>query len=427
MTSNVTSSKPWRMTQEEFYKRFDDMLLETYLNMSENYSVFKENKKTEVLSALDKVKSIFKENKTIYSAIEVESSTNRKKHNINSITFSEINDLLSEEEIKNVIKRNRKIFHNLFTFSDNKLFSEFSCTFQNPEDIVFYLLIDRIFNSNLVCLSYICRYSRLSEDLIEDIMFINSELFDFKYWDDKHVQIVIGILDKGYKYNCFEELKDLLEDNSVSKHLIKNIEKIFKSEYDSIELAIRSCNSSIIKLTNTLASVEKSINIREQELSVVSKFNSELSKKEDYYYYINKTKDLYNSLEKEVPEFNKSFFEENTKKIKSLISSKNKNPYTVSRKSVYSCFEDIEDKLLDKLKEIRRRQGQVKNSIDFSKRRINNLEEKLIACKNGPVFEYCLTERIDWSYIAKYQSFSKEFKEKHSKLFGSCQNVIFEE
>ena len=68
------------------------------------------------------------------------------------------------------------------------------------EDIAFRVIVFEKFGISLCCLSYICHYSTLPEDFIDDIIFITSGLFSFNKWDDTHVHAIVkSIEDNDFK------------------------------------------------------------------------------------------------------------------------------------------------------------------------------------------------------------------------------------
>ena len=89
-------------------------------------------------------------------------------------------------------------------FDYNQWF-EFSMNPQSEENIRERAIYDALHKTNSICYSYICRYSQLSEKFIEELMFITSGLFSFEYYDQKHIDYVVDLIDRGFKFKSAQE------------------------------------------------------------------------------------------------------------------------------------------------------------------------------------------------------------------------------
>ena len=109
-----------------------------------------------------------------------------------------------------------------------KDWAKFSTNPESPEDIAFRVIVFEKFGISLCCLSYICHYSTLPEDFIDDIIFITSGLFSFNKWDDTHVHAIVkSIEDNDFKnenllklfsgYNG-HKLNDRLDWREISRY-----------------------------------------------------------------------------------------------------------------------------------------------------------------------------------------------------------------
>lgn len=76
---------------------------------------------------------------------------------------------------------------------------EFSTNPQPEEDIRRRAIFDSLTKSNSICYSYLCRTSRLSEKFIEELMFISSNAFTLQFYDEKHIGIVVDLIDQNFK------------------------------------------------------------------------------------------------------------------------------------------------------------------------------------------------------------------------------------
>ena len=104
---------------------------------------------------------------------------------------------------------------------DCKEWLEFSSVQQSEDAIRERALYDALHNTNSICYSYICKNSIMREEFIEELMFISSELFDFEYYDQEHIDMVVNLIDQGFKSR---EEQDKYLEQLASKVRIKNRE-----------------------------------------------------------------------------------------------------------------------------------------------------------------------------------------------------------
>ena len=159
--------KTWRFSRKKFYEKLDlflDQGLDEYIKE---------------LSTMEKLDSFRRDIlKTLIKA--------RKEH-------YEITD---SKKIKNKCRIDK-----LKALSNNvKDWVNFSTKPEKLEDIAFRVIIFEKFGISLCCLNYICQYSHLPEDFIDDIIFITSGQFSFSKWDDVHVHAIVkSIEDNDFK------------------------------------------------------------------------------------------------------------------------------------------------------------------------------------------------------------------------------------
>lgn len=154
--------KLWRFSRKKFYKKLDlflDQELDKYINQLNNI-----------------------ENLTKFQKDILKKCVKAKKEHF------EIN---SSKSLKYIYRMNK-----IKAISNNiNEWSEFSMKPENLEDIAFRLIIFEKFKISLCCVSYICQYSSLPEDFIDDMIYITSGQFSFTKWDDEHVQSVVKSLE----------------------------------------------------------------------------------------------------------------------------------------------------------------------------------------------------------------------------------------
>lgn len=106
------------------------------------------------------------------------------------------------------------------------------------DEIVTRLILTSLEDRSYICFIYFSNaIAELSEDFINDVVYIDSGYFRFKDWDDEHVNAIVDALDhsdkcnKG-KYNkpgiryidpeYQKKLSDLYQDNSIVFEAIRN-------------------------------------------------------------------------------------------------------------------------------------------------------------------------------------------------------------
>lgn len=73
---------------------------------------------------------------------------------------------------------------------------------------------DALYKTHTLCYSYVCRFSKLSEEFIEDLMFITSPFYEIDYDNKENRNFVVDLIDL---------------DISTRSQLEKAIEKLSKS------------------------------------------------------------------------------------------------------------------------------------------------------------------------------------------------------
>lgn len=350
----------WRLTEAEFYRKVDEWILVEFekLKCNADSGAYIGECEKQINTSISKIKAAENDNQPL----------------------SEIRKL--------------KV---IALCHDITFWSNFSRSYNDPDEVIFRILINRIFDVQHVCLSYICGVkNQLNEQMIKDIIFINSDLFDFTYWDDYHVDLINSIIVKGGKYNCINDLENLVSTSKrISPVLRKNIQKWLNNTDNDKEVARK-----IASAKRRIGSTEEKIETVKKELSLFKSFSIENNK--DKSYYVEKIKEFVNLLEKEVPEFNDKFWNTINRKIYLFNRSRKKESEEDLRKFVLYDIEDLLRDKIDKLNE------QIEKS--------NILIDKLSGNKND-LRKFILTERLDWKNIHFYQSLSLSFKKQYEILF----------
>ena len=76
-------------------------------------------------------------------------------------------------------------------------------------EIMLRTIISNTYQCNYVCLLYVSMNIDLTEEFIEDLIYVSSPLFKFNEWDDKHVEAVTNCAASGINANKSKELIEL--------------------------------------------------------------------------------------------------------------------------------------------------------------------------------------------------------------------------
>lgn len=89
-------------------------------------------------------------------------------------------------------------------------YARFSMTPQEPEDIIFRALLTEEVGDDFICFSYVCEKQKLTPEIIDDIIFINSGFMDFKVWNFKPdvVKYVVDITNASDQWGAIEKVAE---------------------------------------------------------------------------------------------------------------------------------------------------------------------------------------------------------------------------
>mgnify|MGYP002624131305 FL=1 len=211
-------NRRWRLSEFEFYEK-----AETYL---ENHlEIFTDELEVRVKSD-SKCDALFKKYKKF----------KKKKVYVNR-----------DEKIKDLLN---------ILLEDLVDWREFSI---NPdssmEDIMLRLLISVVYNCNYVCSLFVSYNPNLTEEFIEDYLYVGSGYFSFDEWDDKHVDVISSCIATGDNDSDNEAVvklydKDRLRGKPIGAKLDleeiilrgNNCSEEFKNKYKYIALKLKSTN-----------------------------------------------------------------------------------------------------------------------------------------------------------------------------------------
>ena len=117
---------------------------------------------------------------------------------------------------------------------------EFSSDVFSPlKDIVTRAILGKMFKANYVSYTLLYHNENITEDFLEDMIYIDSPLFSFDEWDDQHVTAVCNCAAALNKMNDDEELKKVYHNRELTANKIKirlnldeyNVSKEFLNKY----------------------------------------------------------------------------------------------------------------------------------------------------------------------------------------------------
>ena len=365
MTSNEKQKEQvtWRLTEEEFYKKADEYISAEFEKVKKNAEEGKYIGECEkqIICSLGKVRSA--------------------EQNGNSLSF--IRKLKAET-----------MCHDTTNWSNSRFYNS------DHDSVIFRILINRIFDVQCICTCYVCGVkNQLTEQMIKDIVFINSDLFDFEYWDDHHVEIINGIVRRGNKYNCVKDLENLAISKDVSDRFKQNIHNLLTEAAQN-----SSIEKKIYSLETQIKSVSETIKNSEIGLSIYKSLHIETGKDKRYYNGI--VNEFVQSLENEISDFDNKFWTDLQKTSFALYRSYKMDSLEELKDFVFS---GISDQINNRI-----------NRLDIRLEKLNEDLEKLKKDKNKDFRKIILTERLDWRSINIYQTLTPEFKEQYKDLFKYC-------
>lgn len=99
--------------------------------------------------------------------------------------------------------------------------SSFSSSTDTPlDEIMLRALINRIFKCDYVCILLTSVNKYLTEDFIDDIIYVSSNYFKFEEWDDEHVEAVSTCAAKMKIPNKFDDMIKLYGKDRAGDKLI---------------------------------------------------------------------------------------------------------------------------------------------------------------------------------------------------------------
>ncbi len=110
------------------------------------------------------------------------------------------------------------------------------------QDIMIRILLGILFDFDYVCILFLCYNQNITEEFIEDTIYLTSGMFKFEEWDNKHVDAVCNCAAIGRKMNEDETLIDLYGEENLPEKQVRVVfdingfagrplSKIFNNKY----------------------------------------------------------------------------------------------------------------------------------------------------------------------------------------------------
>lgn len=180
--------KSWRIKDEQEFLRQANHYLEQHL---EN---FMDNVDTQIVDR--------KKRKEVWRKFNI-----YRRNSINSVYVNNIRLKISDmlrivlEDVKNWI--------------------EFSLNKESPlDEIMLRLIINSQFNCSYVSHLFISVNPNLTEEFVEDAIYVSSNLFEFDEWDDKHVNAVVDAASHYIPENVCVSLLELYDKKRLTDKVI---------------------------------------------------------------------------------------------------------------------------------------------------------------------------------------------------------------
>ena len=298
---------------------------------------------------------------------------------------------------------------------DSYWFSEWSLRPHTPEEIVLAVLINTYFNLHLVSITYICRANYLTADIIEDLMFITSELFSFDAWNDACVEFTCNILKEGTGYDCSEILNAFIKSNTKDKDykalkktisdMVEKAKEEASYSLDAKEKSLLASHANVERLNRELAIMDEEENLVKKYIKE-SRFNPERATNEEFKRFAT---GLFSYIEMNVSEYRSSFWMNMS--YRCLSKRSRNNEYANSR-----IYRFITDSILELLDKARSKTVTKITNIKYSMQRTQTIIDNIVAGKDETA-SMRLSDRLDWGVLRDYQDLPKTFMEKYDKLF----------
>lgn len=288
-----------------------------------------------------------------------------------------------------------------------------------PEDIIILLsLIYKVYGYNLSCMSYTCEYSDLSDELIEEILFIESDFFDFAYWDDEHVKYICNLISKNIssqdRYSALCKLHRTTKKNDAFfreklKERIDSCEKQKETKINRKMNVSSECKANINRYLRQINEIEKILPIVREKLS-----DTDMQKKINKTYLFTGYTNLFNEIMDSVAlsvykKIKFSCLECGCIMINAFNNYMKRTPG--ADRDLFLNFPKIfEEKVVELKKNIKLDEKRMK-------KRVNKVGINI-------ELEYVMKSRLDWQFIFSSPGISDSFRNKYLDLYTDIKKEM---
>lgn len=299
-------------------------------------------------------------------------------------------------------KKKAFLLNNNFTGSD---WAKYSMEPRTLDEIMLGTMVSRELEEPYLCTSYICRYSMMTDEFVRDLIYVNSGLADFGYWNDDVIDFVnklyLSMPKDGRNTLVTDEIyeainkKELPEEyiNFLKSKIVENIENnkthVYISE-NKLKQVFGNVNERIYQLLEFTHNDER-----------LTKILKEFRKIGDLLYSV------FSELNADLRSNNLTTVLKHSTQIKAYEKKYlNKFNHLIMFTDIIDEVISIED--ADKVHEITRWISTYHKNISARFKRLEFLIETVEIAK------FLIKDCLDWNYISQYQILmSKDFIDKY--------------
>lgn len=181
--------KEWRFSREEYYEILNKWMDERIIYIDKHFKEFTKNLDT-------KSKALF------------------------TVALDKSKSLINSSFVSSAVKEKMK-----FIVGDVDYWAETSINPSSLKEIMARIIANQMYGVNCICMTYVLNSELInSEEILDDICFLESGFFKFSIWDDKHVNAFINMMvnfrnkDKKVKTKYNKEFIEVFNNLSESKY-----------------------------------------------------------------------------------------------------------------------------------------------------------------------------------------------------------------
>ena len=276
------------------------------------------------------------------------------------------------------------------------------------QDIIMLSLIYKIYNIHMSCMIFISEYNYFDDNIVKEIMFIESDFFDFSIWDEAHVNIVTDLLANFINpIDRYNAIVDLCYNTTPSTDTnFKNVLLRIIDKCNSTSFSKSSHERDLIARYNTrIHSYEREKNEIEVLLNLVNNgiHNVAKSKNLDEVYLPSSFEKIFSDMMRDITSNELSICNFNTCLCSNII--KNAVKAHIEKNCSKEGFMTIPEVFKKQIEIINNKIRRNKELITIEKKSISDDKTK-----------YVLKQRLHWETIWISPFISNEFKIKFKDI-----------